>query len=149
MQMKRYWLILTILVSLINFGCANSNNRMIRKLYGRTINLTWDMDYIGQTQEMDKITDSQFRIVTRMDSSYCTPCLVNYLKTAESYMERCTDGSLGFICIIQPKSLVELEEEIRGLDLSELVLIYDPEDNYSIVNGLTKYNCLMSSFLLQ
>ena len=52
--MKRYWLILTILVSLINFGCANSNNRMIRKLYGRTINLTWDIKnnsrYLSKTQ---------------------------------------------------------------------------------------------------
>ena len=146
--MNKKGLILIVLISFVITGCVDRNSRMIQTLYGHKIDLSWDMNYLGQTHKMVEKTDNLYRIVTRVDSSFCTPCLINYLKAAESYMEKLNCNSVEFICFIQPKSLVDLEEGISEIDLSNLVLVHDPSNNYSKVNGLEKFNSLVSSFLI-
>lgn len=146
--MNKNYLLLAVLVMLMNSSCIDSKKHMIRKLYGKTINLTWITDYVGQSEEFIGNSDNSYLIVTKIDSSFCTPCTVNYLKAAELFMEQLNNDDIGFICIIQPKSLVDLENDIKNLNLSKLLLVLDQSDIYSKVNHPEQYNSLMSSFLL-
>lgn len=146
--MKMHGWIVTVLLILFFSGCYDSGERMIRDLYGRTIDLSWDMNYLGHPKRMMVQSDNSYKIVANLDSSFCTPCLINYLLAAESYMNQLHNDSIEFICIIQPKSISDLEAGINGLDLSKLVLVHDSLGVYSQVNELEDYNSMVSSFLL-
>lgn len=145
----RIYLVVFLAFILFCQGCNESVNSLVNKLTGSTLNFDWTKQTLLGDTVIDGIDfHAPLKIVLDVDSTLCEPCLLKYIRACCQYMEYINNDSLMLICIIQPSLVRDIQDSLKGMDLSRVSVVLDVGNNYRKKNSLEKYNRMFSSFLL-
>ena len=151
--MKYLFLFFLFSLPLVFQGCESKQTiqKVLRKSYGKQINLNLPMEYVYEDTTLDAICQPELppiKVVVYISGQLCAPCFRNYLSTTSEYVDKFSSDSVQYICVMYPCPIEEIQEAMDSLELSHTVVLYDREDQYLKKNSLEKYTDMLSSFLL-
>lgn len=145
----RRFLFILVLFPMIITSCSNDYNRAIRRLQNRKIDLTFNQQLIKKDSIITDVQDfAPIKIVVYADTTLCMRCLSNFLKASDTYVKTFNKDSVAFICILEPRSISVLQEELNELNLEYVNVIVDVDNKYLINNRIEEYRDRFTSFLL-
>lgn len=151
--MRQYLYILTFCCVLVFYGCESKQTvqKVLRKSYGKQINLKLPMQYVFEDTTLDAISQPELppiKVVVYISGQLCAPCLRNYLSTTSDYIDEFSSDSVQYICVMYPRPIEEIQEAMDSLELPQTVVLYDKGDQYLKKNSLEKYTDMFRAFLL-
>lgn len=130
-------------------SCKNDVNSVIRSLQNRKIDLSFNQQIIKKDSIItNKQAFAPVKIVVYVDTTLCTSCLSRFLKASATYVETFNKDSVAFICILQPRSISVLQEELDEHALENVSVIVDVDNKYLANNKIEGYRDMITSFLL-
>lgn len=151
--MRRYLYLISFCCLLLFLGCESkfTVQKVLRKSYGKQINLKLPMQYVFEDTTLDAISQPEpppIKVVVYIGGQLCAPCFRNYLSTTSDYIDEFSSDSVQYICVMYPRPIEEIQEAMDSLELPQTVVLYDKEDQYLKKNSLEKYTDMFRAFLL-
>lgn len=141
-------LLFFIIVAFVS-GCNDSTRYIVRRLYNSRIDYTSGNSLILKDSIKTEFSVEQpVKLLTYMDSTVCGKCLENYLNAVSVYMNRIHSDSVMYVCVLQPRSINDIQIRIKELDLNHISIVYDRHDSFLKKNKIDKIPSEMTSFLL-
>lgn len=141
--------LLIFLMVVFVLGCSDSTRSIVRRLYGSKIDYT-SGNYLVMKDSMEPefSVEAPVKIITYMDSTLCGKCLGNYLNAVSVYMNKIHSDSVMYVCVLQPRSINDIQNQIKELDMNHISIVYDRCDNYLKKNHIDKIPYEMTTFLV-
>lgn len=151
--MRRYLYLITFCYLLVFLGCESKQTvqKVLRKSYGKQINLKLPMQYVFEDTTLDATSQPELppiKVVVYIGGQLCAPCFRNYLSTTSEFIDKFSSDSVQYICVMYPRPIEEIQEAMDSLKLPQTVVLYDKGDQYLKKNSLEKYTDMFRAFLL-
>ena len=123
----------------------------IMREYGKKLDFSWQgYQVLSDTLIPDYKISKPITIISYIDGDLCPECFSNYLNAAQMYVEQFKSDSIQFVCVAYPRPIDELQYALTLYELnpSDVMVVYDSNNDYLKKNSITKLSSGYNAFLI-